>query len=145
MEIPRSLLPILGLTNLGGHPWWKRHQVTHTLTVNFNTVLNHQHQSTVFLDPPKQVKVANGDILISDKMMPNLSWWCNGFALETRMRVLDLNVFMPFKGTIGWNHKDPWVVIGQIRPWSLKMLAGRCFFKEYSLILNKLMSCLLNN
>jgi hypothetical protein len=43
VENLRSLLPILGLTNLGDPPWWKRHQVTRTLAVNFNTVLNRQH------------------------------------------------------------------------------------------------------
>lgn len=61
---------------------------------------SHSFVSAQFLDrigmvpistSPKQVKVANGDILISDKWVPKLTWWCNGFTLKTSMRVLDLN------------------------------------------------------
>lgn len=39
---------------------------------------------------PKQVKVANGENMISDKCVPQLRWWCNGHTLITDMRVLDL-------------------------------------------------------
>ena len=39
---------------------------------------------------PKQVKLPNGDILISDHMVPNLCWWCSGHTLRTDLRVLDM-------------------------------------------------------
>lgn len=42
---------------------------------------------------PRQVKLANGDILISDHWVPNMPWWCNGYTLHADMRVLDISAF----------------------------------------------------
>jgi len=43
--------------------------------------------------PPAQVKVANGEILITERMIPNLQLWCQGFTFHTDMRVLDLGAY----------------------------------------------------
>lgn len=43
--------------------------------------------------PAKVVKVANGDILVSDKYVPQLSWWLPGYTGCTDMRVLDLGAY----------------------------------------------------
>ena len=42
--------------------------------------------------PPKQVKLPNGDILTCDRMVPKLTWWCQGHTLAADMRVLDMDV-----------------------------------------------------
>ncbi|WVZ64260.1 hypothetical protein U9M48_013810 [Paspalum notatum var. saurae] len=41
----------------------------------------------------KQVKVANGDMLTSDKVLPNLDCWCQGYTLHLNMRVLDIEAY----------------------------------------------------
>lgn len=41
----------------------------------------------------RKVKLANGQILISDHWVPKLAWWCNGYTLETDMKVLDMDAF----------------------------------------------------
>ena len=43
--------------------------------------------------PPKQVRVANGDILISDRCVPELEWWIQGYSFVTYMRVLDMPAY----------------------------------------------------
>ena len=43
--------------------------------------------------PPKQVRVANGDIIISDKCVPGLEWWIQGYSFVTPMRVLDMPAY----------------------------------------------------
>jgi hypothetical protein len=42
---------------------------------------------------PKQVKVANGQVLITDKKVPKLDWWCQGHTLTSEMPVLDLRAY----------------------------------------------------
>lgn len=42
---------------------------------------------------PKQVKLANGQLLLSDRIAPALQWWCQGYTLTTEMKVLDLDVY----------------------------------------------------
>jgi hypothetical protein len=42
---------------------------------------------------PKQVRVANGDILISDKIVPQMEWWVQGHSFCTDMRVLELQAY----------------------------------------------------
>lgn len=42
---------------------------------------------------PKQVQVANGDTLLTDKQVTNLEWWIQGHTFETNMKVLDLGPF----------------------------------------------------
>ena len=40
--------------------------------------------------PPKKVKMANGQMLLSNKVVPHMKWWCQGQTLTADMRVLDL-------------------------------------------------------
>lgn len=63
---------------------------------------SHSFVSTKFLKPvgltpiptrPQQVKVANGQVLITDHWIPKMSWWCNGITLQSDMKVLDLDTF----------------------------------------------------
>lgn len=42
---------------------------------------------------PKQVKVANGDVLITDKLVPGLEWLVQGHTFSSDMRVLDLPAY----------------------------------------------------
>ena len=42
---------------------------------------------------PKKVKLANGQVVISDKVVPQLSWWCQGHTITSEMRVLDLGAY----------------------------------------------------
>jgi hypothetical protein len=42
---------------------------------------------------PKQVRVANGEIMISDSYVLQFTWWCNGHTLQSDMRVLHLCAF----------------------------------------------------
>ena len=48
---------------------------------------------TVVPASPKQVKLPNGQVLLSDQIVPQLSWWCQGHTINTDMRVLDLEVY----------------------------------------------------
>jgi hypothetical protein len=41
----------------------------------------------------RQVHLPNGQVLISDQMVPQLEWWCQGFTLATDMRVLELEAY----------------------------------------------------
>ena len=50
--------------------------------------------------PPKQVKLPNGDILTCDRMVPKLTWWCQGHTLAADMRVLDMDVY---DGILGYD------------------------------------------
>jgi hypothetical protein len=43
--------------------------------------------------PPKKVKVANKEILISNKLVPQLEWWCQGQTLTTDMHVLEMGAY----------------------------------------------------
>lgn len=42
---------------------------------------------------PPQVKVANGQVLISDHWIPKMSLWCNGVTMQADMKVLELDTF----------------------------------------------------
>lgn len=48
---------------------------------------------TVVPTLPKKVKLANGQVVISDKVVPQLSWWCQGHTITSEMRVLDLGAY----------------------------------------------------
>jgi hypothetical protein len=41
----------------------------------------------------KKVKVANGETLLTDQMVPQLSWWCQGHTLATDMHVLNIGAY----------------------------------------------------
>lgn len=53
--------------------------------------------STVGIQPeaaaPKQVRVANGETLISTHCMPAMEWWTQGNSFTANMRVLDLKAY----------------------------------------------------
>lgn len=42
---------------------------------------------------PIQVKVANGEVVLCDKMVYGLEWWCQGHTFCSNMRVLDLGAY----------------------------------------------------
>lgn len=42
---------------------------------------------------PQVVKLANGETMTTDKMVPNLSWWIQGHTISADMKVLDLGAF----------------------------------------------------
>lgn len=64
---------------------------------------------------PKQVKVANGEILFSHSCVPDLEWWIQGHSFTSSMRVLDLEAYDAILGydwlkaqspiTHDWLHK----------------------------------------
>jgi len=43
--------------------------------------------------PSKSVGLANGETLISDKYVPKLEWWVQGYSFFTDMRVLDFGAY----------------------------------------------------
>lgn len=43
--------------------------------------------------PTAQVKVANGDILTTETMIPKMEWWAQGHTFHTDMRVLELGAY----------------------------------------------------
>jgi hypothetical protein len=42
---------------------------------------------------PKQVKVANWDMLITNTYVPCMEWWIQGHSFTTNMRVLELPAY----------------------------------------------------
>ncbi|WVZ78969.1 hypothetical protein U9M48_026604 [Paspalum notatum var. saurae] len=50
--------------------------------------------------PSREVKVANGQVLTSDKVVLNMSWWCQGYTLTTDMRVLDIDAYDAILGLL---------------------------------------------
>ena len=43
--------------------------------------------------PSRAVKLANGQVLLTDKIVPALEWWCQGHTITTQMQVLDLGAY----------------------------------------------------
>ncbi|RLN03399.1 uncharacterized protein C2845_PM13G02930 [Panicum miliaceum] len=43
--------------------------------------------------PAKSVKLANGDVLLSDQYVPKMEWWVQGYSFFTDMRVLELGAY----------------------------------------------------
>jgi hypothetical protein len=58
------------------------------------------HCETVSI-PAVSVKVASGDVLQCDRMVPQLSWWAQGHTFETDMRVLPLGAYDAILG-VDW-------------------------------------------
>ena len=56
---------------------------------------------------PKQVRVANGEVMISDSYVPQLTWWCDGHTIQTDMRVLNLGAFDAILGYDCWPSTVP--------------------------------------
>lgn len=42
---------------------------------------------------PKQVRLANGDLMVTNQTVSNLEWWSNGHTLSTDMKVLQLGAY----------------------------------------------------
>ena len=42
---------------------------------------------------PQQVRLANGNILITDQWVPGLEWWSNGHTVQTDMKVLEIPAY----------------------------------------------------
>jgi hypothetical protein len=87
---------------------------------------------------PKQVRVANGSILISDKYVPNLDWWVQGQSFPCDMRVIELEAYDAILGfdwlqshspishhwknrTMEFSHKGQQIVITGVQPAELKL------------------------
>ena len=43
--------------------------------------------------PSRKVKLANGQFLLTDAVVPQLEWWCQGHTMYTGMQVLDLEAY----------------------------------------------------
>ena len=72
------------------------------MLILINSGSSHSFISSSFMDKlglptqstkSQQVRLANGDILLTDKMVPQLAWWCNGHTLHTDMKVLPMPVY----------------------------------------------------
>lgn len=87
---------------------------------------------------PKQVRVANGGILIYDKYVPNLELWVQGHSFTCDMRVIDLEAYDATLGfdwiqshspishhwknrTMELSHKGQQICITAILPAKLKL------------------------
>jgi len=65
--------------------------------------------------PSRQVKLANGKILVTDQVVPQMEWWCQGNTLCTDMQALDLGAYDAILGynrlkkhspmTCDWEHQ----------------------------------------
>ena len=49
----------------------------------------------------KKVKLANGQILVSAAMAPDMEWWCQGHTFRTDLQVLELGAYDAIWGMIG--------------------------------------------
>jgi hypothetical protein len=64
---------------------------------------------------PKQVQLANGDLLVTDKVVHQLQWWIEVHTFQTDMKVLDLGAYDAILGydwlkqhspmSCHWEHK----------------------------------------
>jgi hypothetical protein len=56
---------------------------------------------------PKRVQLPNGQMLISDKMVPKLEWWCQGHTMTVDMRVLNMGAYDAILGYDWLKHHSP--------------------------------------
>jgi hypothetical protein len=59
--------------------------------------------------PAVKVKVANGQELVSDSMIPAVEWWCNGHSFSTDMRILELGSYDAILGFDWLQNYDPMI------------------------------------
>jgi hypothetical protein len=50
--------------------------------------------------PAKMVKLANGEWLATDKMVPHLQWYCQGNTISSNMIILDKH---PYDAILGFD------------------------------------------
>lgn len=55
------------------------------------------------------VKIANGDTMQCDQLVPNLAWWCQGQTFNTTMRVLELGAYDAILGMDWLKQHSPMV------------------------------------
>ena len=62
-----------------------------------HSFVNSSFLSTVGITPvpvsSKKVKLANGQILVSAAMAPDMEWWCQGHTFRTDLQVLELGAY----------------------------------------------------
>lgn len=58
---------------------------------------------------PIPIKLANGEFMQCDKMVPALSWWCQGETFTTSMRVLELGAYDAILGMDWLQQHSPMV------------------------------------
>jgi hypothetical protein len=49
---------------------------------------------------PRKVKLANGEWIVTDQLVPNLQWYCQGPTLSTDMVALDMH---PYDAILGFD------------------------------------------
>ncbi|XP_072147882.1 uncharacterized protein [Setaria viridis] len=95
---------------------------------------SHSFVSSSFLDKcgitstpmhPQQVKVANGDTLITSTQVHQLEWWIQGHTFHTDMKVLDIGAFDAILGYDWLNPHSP-----MICHWENKTIAFKDQGKE---------------
>jgi hypothetical protein len=59
--------------------------------------------------PAVKVKVANGQELVSNSMVPAIEWWCNGHSFSTNMRILELGSYDAILGFDWLQNYDPMI------------------------------------
>jgi len=103
-----------------------------------DTGSTHSFVSSAFLEKvgvqavpttPKQVKLANGQVLLSDRWVPNMAWWCNGYTLHADMRVLDIFAFDGILGYDWLKPHSPMQSTGRKKLWNLSTRACRSNFR----------------
>jgi hypothetical protein len=57
--------------------------------------------------PAMQVKLANGALVSTTRMVPKLTWWCQGATFTTPIRVLDLGGYDAILGIDWLNQHSP--------------------------------------
>jgi hypothetical protein len=83
--------------------------------VNANFV--HRLNCSTVPIPPVSVKIANGEFLECDRMVPQLQWWAQGHTFQTDMRVLPLG---GYDAILGVDWLKQW---GDMRcNWAMKTL-----------------------
>lgn len=67
-----------------------------------HSFVNRSFLDTVGITPtathPSQVKLANGDSMVTDHGVPQFSWWVGGHTLHVDMKVLDLGAYDAISG-----------------------------------------------
>jgi hypothetical protein len=66
---------------------------------------------------PLQVKVVSGELLRSNRQVPSLEWWAQGYTFNTKMRVLELAAYDAILDYDGLKQHSPMVC-----HWELKTM-----------------------
>uniref|UniRef100_A0ACD5VTD4 Uncharacterized protein n=1 Tax=Avena sativa TaxID=4498 RepID=A0ACD5VTD4_AVESA len=66
-------------------------------------------QCTIQETKPIPVKIANGEFMQCNKLIPNLSWWCQGHTFTSDVRVLELGAYDAILGMDWLQQHSPMV------------------------------------